>query len=109
VQAGADSIGPDSIILEPRGDGRFFVGGVMAFETVAAWLERSAELFERAPELRLDLSGITRADSAGLALLLEWVRCARQAGTPLKLANVPPRLRSLIEVTDLDQVLPLVS
>jgi phospholipid transport system transporter-binding protein len=109
VQAGAEHITADSVILEPRGEGRFFVGGVMAFETVAAWLDRSAELFEQAKELRLDLSGITRADSAGLALLVEWVRRARQAGTSLSLQNVSPQLQSLIEVTDLDQVLPLVS
>jgi phospholipid transport system transporter-binding protein len=98
---------PEAIELEPRGEGRFLLGGALAFETVSDWLQRSSELFGPGQSLRLDLSGITRADSAGLALLLEWLRRARQAGTALTLENVPAQMRSLIEVADLDQVLPL--
>ncbi len=83
------------------------LGGVLGFETATAWLERTDELFVQAPEIRLDLSAITRVDSAGLALLLEWLRRAREIGRPLFLDHVPEQMRSLIEVTNLDQVLPL--
>lgn len=49
----------------------------------------------------LDLSGVTRADSAGLALLLELTR--RSPG--LKLVNAPPQLRKLAEFFGLDELL----
>lgn len=55
----------------------------------------------------LDLSGITHADSAGLAFLLELTRRARTAGTPLQLTGLPAQLRSLVNFFELDTLLPL--
>ncbi|MDP3857891.1 MAG: STAS domain-containing protein [Stagnimonas sp.] len=56
---------------------------------------------------QLDLSGISQADSAGLAFLLELTRRARAAGTPLRLLNPPPQLASLVHFFDLDTMLSL--
>jgi len=55
----------------------------------------------------LDLSGISHADSAGLAFLLELTRRARAAGMPLKLIGLPPQLRSLVSFFELEPLLPL--
>jgi len=55
----------------------------------------------------LDLSGISHADSAGLAFLLELTRRARASGTPLKLIGLPPQLRSLVSFFELEPLLPL--
>jgi len=55
----------------------------------------------------LDLSGVTHADSAGLAFLLELTRRARASGASLQLVGLPPQLRSLVNFFELDNLLPL--
>lgn len=57
--------------------------------------------------LTIDLNAVEHTDSAGLALLLEWVRQAGQADTQVVLAHVPPQLRSMIDVSGLDQFLTI--
>ncbi len=71
------------------------------------------ELFaNKAPEfsgntLTIDMSAVQRTDSAGLALLLEWVRQGAQQNTQVVLAHVPAQLRSMIQVSGLDQLLAI--
>jgi phospholipid transport system transporter-binding protein len=57
----------------------------------------------------LDLAGITRADSAGVALLLELKRRARAAGTEVVFRNAPPQLAHLADFFRLNPVLHLDS
>jgi phospholipid transport system transporter-binding protein len=52
----------------------------------------------------IDLAGIKRVDSAGLALLLEWQASARVQGRTLSFSNAPRdlvRLAALCEASDL--------
>lgn len=49
-----------------------------------------------AGQLSFDLSGTRTVDSAAVAVLLEWQRCARQSGGVLALTNVPANLASLL-------------
>lgn len=69
--------------------------------------DRLAEADALARAGTLDLSGISHADSAGLAFLLELTRRARASGTPLKLIGLPPQLRSLVSFFELEPLLPL--
>ena len=43
----------------------------------------------------IDLSGVTSSDSAGLALLIEWLSVAQAAGRSLKFENIPLQLHQL--------------
>ena len=54
-----------------------------------------------------DLAGVERADSAGLALLIEWMRRARRAGRPVRFLNLPPQMLEIARAASLDRVLPL--
>ena len=53
----------------------------------------------------LDLSGIGKSDSAGLALLVYWVNLAASSGCQLRLVGAPSQMRSLMQVAALDQLL----
>lgn len=53
----------------------------------------------------IDLSEITRADSAGLALLLELKSWAQASGHALQLTNPPENLRVLAELSQADELL----
>ncbi|USD37236.1 MULTISPECIES: lipid asymmetry maintenance protein MlaB [Ferrimonas] len=50
----------------------------------------------------IDLSGLTRCDSAGVALLLEWVGLAQSRGQSLTWVGVPAGVRALLDLYDID-------
>ena len=60
------------------------------------------------PTLGVDLRDVTRADSAGLALLVEWLRESEHTGNEIVFTNVPDQLLSIARVCGLDEILSLV-
>jgi phospholipid transport system transporter-binding protein len=77
-------------------------------ETVPELLAQSGDLFEGVNEaLEIDCSGIEHADSAAVALMLEWLRRATAAGTGIRFRAVPERMRAIVEVSDLEDVIPI--
>jgi len=76
--------------------------GELSFARVPHWLAQADALIAGST---LDLSRITRADSAGLALLLELTRRARKQGRALSLLAAPPQLLQLASFFGLDDVL----
>ena len=94
--------------LEPVGAaGRFRIDGELDFASVPVLYLRSQEMFPDCPRLTLDLAGVTRANSAGLALLLEWLGESRRAGRALTFENVPSGLINLANISELEDILPL--
>ena len=83
------------------------VRGELDFDSVADLWERVGPLFRTDPICRIDLSEVSRANSAGVALLVVWLRQARQQRRDLVFVNVPAQMRAIIEVADLDTVLPM--
>ncbi len=83
------------------------VSGELTFSTAPALLERSASLTSASGTLIVDLQGVTRADSAGLALLVEWLRLARAAGHEIQYVELPEQLSRLIRVSGLEKVFAL--
>jgi phospholipid transport system transporter-binding protein len=77
------------------------VAGELTFETVPALYQDSLGWFAGTGELVIDLAQVTRADSAGLALLIEWLRVADKAGCRARLANIPQQVQTLIRINGL--------
>lgn len=91
-----------------RADGTVQVTGPLTFQSVPQCLEQSRPLFSGGSDsLTFDLQGVTLADSAGLALLLEWREMARAAGRALTFVNLPDQMRHLVEVSGLAPVMAL--
>jgi phospholipid transport system transporter-binding protein len=86
-------------------DGRFRVAGPLGFDTAAALWSRSREALHGVGAVEIDLGGVTAVDSAGLALLLEWARWARQAGGSARFVNVPAKLASLARIGEVEDLL----
>ncbi|HET8700604.1 MAG TPA: STAS domain-containing protein [Nitrococcus sp.] len=82
--------------------------GELTFETVPGLNKDLGSTFAQYPQLRVDLSGLGRVDSAGLALLIEWTRLARSLGHGLEFVNVPQQLLAIARVSGLEQVLPFL-
>jgi len=90
--------------LESLGDGRFRVSGILDADTVTAILEESARKFT-APAIVVDLAPVTASDSAGMALLLEWLRVSRAAGHRIHFDNVPQQIMALARISEVDDLL----
>ena len=88
-------------------DDRLVVEGELDFTTVVGLLGDARPLLEAGTDVRIDLQGITRSDSAGLALLIEWMRTAQRLGKAIQFLNIPPQMLDIARVSSLDQVLPL--
>ena len=87
-------------------DGSFRIAGSLVFATVRDVLRRSLPILAAESELAIDLSAVTSADSAGLALLIEWFRVAELAKKKLRLIGAPAQLRALAKISELETVLP---
>jgi phospholipid transport system transporter-binding protein len=91
--------------LESLGEGRFRVSGVLDAKTVADVLEQSESHFAEAPKIDVDLGGVGDSDSAGLALLIEWLRMARQSGKQVHFANVPAQIEALARISEVEDLI----
>ncbi|ENO89230.1 STAS domain-containing protein [Thauera linaloolentis] len=80
--------------------------GPLTMHRAAAALEEGRRLAKAGP-LVVDLTAVTLADSAALALILDWLRAAREAGQHIVLRGLPPGLASLAALYDIDGLLPL--
>lgn len=96
-----------SVSWRSAGGGRFEVAGALDLHTVAALLDRGRQSFPASGAVAVDLSGVERVDSAGVALLLEWARLARQRGLRLSYTRVPPRALALARIGNAEALLPL--
>ena len=89
-----------------QGDGRFIISGRLEFSTAAQLARQGHELFRgEGDALVLDLSGVTRTDSAGLSLLIEWRRGAEQRKQLLSFSNIPQQLLEIAEVSGVSQLI----
>lgn len=77
------------------------VSGALTFETVPGLYKESAVWFEGTGDLTLDLAQVTNTDSAGLGLLVEWLRRARDAKRSLRFTNIPAQTQTLMRINNL--------
>jgi len=87
--------------------GRLALRGELTFASVERAGDVRAHLATagQAGPVVADLSGITRVDSAGLALLVGVIGAARAAGVALTFRAVPPRLRAIARISEVEDLL----
>jgi phospholipid transport system transporter-binding protein len=91
--------------LQDLGDGRFALTGEMSFDSAERILKASEKPFEEHTQLEIDLSGVTESDSAGLALLLEWVTWANHTVREIRFEGMPERVMAIAKTTEVDGLL----
>jgi phospholipid transport system transporter-binding protein len=94
--------------IVPKGHTRFGVEGILDFESVVPLVVESRRHFAGNGRLEVDLGGVRAANSAGLALMLEWMDLARRNGVSLRFQNLPESLTRLAAVTNLTGMLPVI-
>lgn len=83
------------------------VSGEMTLETARDALAETERLFDNAASLDIDLTQVSRADSAGLALLVSWMRQAKQAEKDIYFQHIPEQMLAIAKASGLDEILPL--
>ncbi len=94
-----------SACFEALTDGRARLEGVLHFDTVASLLPIGEQAIEAGRATLIDLKDVTQSDSAGLALLIEWLSVAKAAQQPLHYENVPAQVRELAHLSDIEDLL----
>lgn len=84
--------------------GTWQLTGTLDFDSVPALFARTDELLANTA-IVLDLSGVEGANSAGVALLLEWRRQAHRRGVDFRLRGVPESVRRVAHLSDVDALL----
>ena len=91
--------------IAPAGDGRLAASGPLDFATAADALRAGLGLMTGDRAWTIDLSGVTAGDSAGLAVLVEWISAARARGTSVRYEAVPAQIVAIARISDLEELL----
>jgi phospholipid transport system transporter-binding protein len=91
--------------LQRTAPGTLGVSGVLSFDTAAAALAAIAAALAAESIARLDLDGVERSDSAGLACVLAAQAEARRLGRTLEVENLPAGMLALAQVCEVDALL----
>jgi len=81
------------------------LSGPLTFDSVPALWQEGGRLLQARDELVLDLQQVTRTDSAGLALLVEWMREGRRRSKSIRFRNVPEQMMAIARTCGLERVL----
>ena len=93
-------------ISEPA-SGRVVVSGELTFATARDARQLGVLVLEssRAERIVIDCAGVTRADSAGLAVLLEWLAWSRRKNRPVSFESLPASLVAIARISEVDGLL----
>jgi len=94
--------------IKKHSDGDIKVSGTLGFGGVVSLLDMSREFFAGQEPLVFDLAEVGKVDSAGLALLIEWMCMAEKSGQSISFQHLPKQLIDIAQVSGLDEVLPVV-
>lgn len=81
------------------------LSGALTFATAARAFTEAGRALAAGAQTRLDLGGVTRADSAGLACVLGLAAAVSRAGRRLAVVHWPEGLRALAAVCDVEKLL----
>lgn len=81
------------------------VHGAMTFDSVTDLWRQSMDMFSGETVLQIDLAQVTHTDSAGLALLVEWMREASRQGARIEFLHLPAQMLALAEAANFEQAL----
>lgn len=85
-----------AIIADEKG--QLIVSGELNFATIVGLWNQSLPLFTNRSQIDIDLSQVTLSNSAGVALLVEWMKYAKRTNKPITFHGIPTQLQSIAVV-----------
>lgn len=89
------------------GPGRVVVNSPLTFQTARRVCEAGIACFrsEGSALTEVDCAGVSHADSAGLAVLIQWRRWAHEQGRHLRYTNLPEAISAIARLSEVSPVL----
>jgi len=96
-----------SVTVSEQSAGRVVVTGELTFATAREARQLGVMVLEgsTAQTIVVDCKGVTRADSAGLAVLLDWLALGRRTSRTITLENLPDSLVAIARISEVDGLL----
>ena len=88
--------------------GRLLAEGPLTFVSARGARQLGLAAIERTmgeSALEIDCQGVTASDSAGLAVMLDWLAAARTRGRKLRFAHVPQGLATLARISEVSELI----
>lgn len=76
-------------------DNQIHVSGDLCFANVMSVYHKSLKYFSQTDALQFDFSNVTSSDSAGLALIVEWIKQAKTRRKIIHFSAIPESLLAL--------------
>jgi phospholipid transport system transporter-binding protein len=97
--------------ISEAASGRVTVTGELTFASARDARQIGVLVLEssRAERIVIDCSGVTRADSAGLAVLLDWLAWGRRKSRVISLENLPAPLVAIAKISEVEGLLQAAS
>lgn len=87
--------------------GRFAARGALTFANARRARNEGLHVLRTATarDLEVDCGGIAHSDSAGLAVLLDWLAAMKQEGRPLRFESLPSGLLAVARISGVAEML----
>jgi phospholipid transport system transporter-binding protein len=82
-----------------------FISGDLDFTNVMSVYEKSLALTFQCPELIFDFSSLKSTNSAGLTLLIEWIKLSKKQNKSIRFMHLPQEIMSIAKAADIDEML----
>ena len=89
--------------LTEQAPGHFTVEGNLTFASIDQQSMHSFKFLKGMDSICIDLSQVGMTDSAGLALMIEWIKQSRMSRVKLSFKNIPPQLLALAKLSGFDE------
>jgi phospholipid transport system transporter-binding protein len=95
------------VAVSESSPGRIVVDGELTFATARDARQIGLLVLERsrADRLVVDCAAVTRADSAGLAVLLDWLAWGRRRSKAVSFDHLPDSLIAIARISEVDGLL----
>lgn len=98
---------PASFEIVVTSPGRFAARGALTFANARSARSEGLHALRTssARDLEVDCAGILHSDSAGLAVMLDWMAAMKREGRPLCFAHLPPGLLAVARISGVEEML----
>jgi phospholipid transport system transporter-binding protein len=96
----------DADVLD-LGSGNVQVRGALTFATARRVRAAAIRLLadRGGPSLTVDCAAVTASDSAGLAVILDWLALAKHQSRSIRFLNLPAPIRAVAHISEVESLL----
>ncbi len=92
--------------MQKVGDNHYDVSGRLDAESVSGLLIQEFS-HQQNESITINLQAVSHSNSAGIALLLEWLRQANNNNHELRFINMPVNMKAIANICGLSDILPI--